>query len=179
MSDAANEGHSAEKDAGLTGVLATLRSINLQGVDWELRKLLAIREWAVEQIGIDYKVGDQVRIVSEQPSHTGGGWAAYSECLHLGATGTVTELDFSLGSDDRPGRWIATFMPDRQWSYADAWTKGGEPRRYWHGPVDETPEGYEPPGTFDQRVYPEGHRHTFMFRADWLTRPLPPGGSDA
>lgn len=170
----------AEKAQGLAGVLDVVRSLNLQDLDYELRCLQGIKEWALDHFGIDYRAGDHVRIVKEIPCS--GGWAPYSECLHVGATGVVNRIGFVPGFADRPGRWQADFVPDREWSVSDFPVSGG--RRYWHGPVSDTPEGYEPPGKYDTENCPEGRRHTFMFRLDWLTavtdddRSLPPTQQD-
>lgn len=154
----------------LTEVLDTLRKINYSDLDYEIRKLEGIREWAMAQLGIDYAVGDRVRIKDgyevERYLSNGdqNGWWIYRECLVGGALATVREIDYNL-----PHRyWYATIQLDREWSVHD--DTRTPTVRYWNGPVDETPEGYKPPSDYDIKHHPEGRRGTFSFLATKLEK---------
>lgn len=137
--------------------------------DWndlrlELENLQAIVKWARESLNLGYEEGDRVQIVSPRPSQSDGGWKIYSECLSVGQTGVVKRIFFSKYH----GRWFVDFMPDEEWTVHAGWRAGDPERRHWHGPVDKTPEGYEPPSKFDVETYPEGRKHKFMFNPEWL-----------
>jgi hypothetical protein len=164
--------HTAEKAHTLLGALGALRSLNLRDLDYELRKYQGIRDWAIRSLNLGYDVGDRVQIISPVPGRSEDGWKAYAECLRVGATGVVSRIEFNL----HHGSWDAMFTPDVEWATSDY--MGG--KRWWHGPVDATPEGYEPPSDRDAERHPLGRRHTFAFRVDWLapvvTPPAKAGG---
>ena len=148
----------------LGDLIGWLSQLNTQEMDWELRKLTALREWALEQAGIDYAEGDAVvlapdfRVDQRNPDGTANGWWSYRECLAPGAKGTAVRIDFS----PRYKRWAVDFRPDREWSVGQV---HGQPARWWHGPAADTPSGYEEPSSFDRENYPAGRRHVFMMWA--------------
>lgn len=133
----------------------------------ELKELNAIKDWARRSLNLGYDVGDRVQIINSEPSQSEGGWHQYRECLEPGQTGFVKKIFFSVHHD----RWLVFYMPEREWKVA-RWPSNGRDiiRRYWHGPVDQTPYGYEPPSDYDQKHYPEGRKHTFMFNPEWLEK---------
>jgi hypothetical protein len=153
----------------LGDLIAWLDKLNIQDLQWELKKLRALREWALEQAGIDYEEGAKVRIdddyvvSSRNKDGSPDGWWHYRECLAGGAVGTATRIDFS----PHQMAWYVNFRPDREWSVDQM---DGKTVRYWHGPVADTPEGHKPPTAFDQEHYPDGRKHTFSMRAEDLRR---------
>ena len=152
---------------GFSELLSWLDKLDTQQLRWELKKLAALRTWALEQAGIDYKEGGKVRIRDDyrvaQYNKDGSpnGWWHYRECLAGGSAGTVTRIDFS----PHHMAWYADFRPDREWSVSEI---GGETVRHWHGPAADTPDGHKPPSVFDQDRYPDGRKHTFSMRAENL-----------
>ncbi len=149
-------------ESELGKVLDVLAGIDQQAIRYEVKKLRAIRDWALSQLNLGYGVGDRVRIVDGwtfDPVKSPG-WAAYREVLSPGARATVLEIDFNAVH----GYWYADIMLDREWSTSS------DGRRWWHGPVEETPEGMDPPSAFDQERYPAGRKHTFALRATALER---------
>lgn len=153
----------------ISDLITWLDKLNVQEFRYELRKLQAIREWALEQAGIDYEEGSKVRITDGHAvtgHHRDGsanGWWHYRECLAGGALGTVTGIDFS----PLHKAWYAYFRPDREWAIIET---RGQMRRLWHGPAADTPEGFEPPSAYDQEHYPDGRKHVFSMRAEDLHR---------
>lgn len=125
-------------------------------------KAAAIRDWALTQLPITE--GQRVTLTRDLVTNkaTSPGWWAYREALTEGATATVTDIDFHVHGR----RWQAAIVLDRQWAVTD-W--GGAPRRYWQGTAADTPDGYEPPSTYDQRDRPEGKRSEFWVNLDALT----------
>ena len=150
-----------------------LDATDVQDLRYEVKKYRAIKEWAFKQAGIDFLVGDKVEIHGWTAQKDG--WWPSRECLHEGAIATVMDIDFSPHSMT----WYADVVLDREWSVSDY--PGGKAdevkTRFWHGPVNETPEGYTPPGKFDQENYPNGRKHTYSFNVKYLrklTEELPP-----
>lgn len=147
-------------------LLAFLKGFDRQKLDYEYRKFQAIREWAFEQIGIDYAEGDRVRIKQGYKlkqffsDGTPNGWWPYREALAPGATATVNKIDFNASHR----YWYAEIVLDREWAVDE---RGAI---HWHRPAKDTPEGMEPPPKYDQEHYPEGRKHTFSFEAKWLER---------
>ena len=79
---------------------------------------------------------------------------ALPECLIPGATAEVVDIKFS----PYLGGWRVDIRLDQEWSVGeDGWP---EPtvKRYWHGSLDTTPDGYIPPSAFNQQHYPQGRR---------------------
>ena len=128
---------------------------------YELETLQAIRQWAIDQLGLDYEEGDRVMIIHPRPSQVGGGWAHWSEALEIGQTGIAGELKF----DKRKGEWYLIVGMDRAWSVSDFSGK-----RYWHGPAHLTPEGYEPPSKHDQEHHPDGQTQWFHMDPSWIQK---------
>jgi hypothetical protein len=128
---------------------------------WEIEKAAAIRAWCLRQVGVGE--GDRVLIRRDLGIHRASGWWPYREALAEGATGTVVDIDFNPYSDDGRGAWQAQVRLDREWSYSE--TLG---QRFWHGRADETPQGYEPPSSYERENYPDGRRHVFAIRVDDL-----------
>lgn len=145
--------------------LDALKSIDMHALRSEVDNLRAIKAWAVQQLAIDYKPGDRVRIVSEDPADTklGHGWYHYREALAPGQTGIVGEIFFNAAH----GVWQVDVGMDRTWSVHD---HGGKQIRYWNGPADETPDGYVPPTDFDQERHPHGRVKHFFLLVDEVAR---------
>lgn len=133
---------------------------NRQDLDYELRKAAAIRKWCLR--ALDYTVGDPVEIQRDLCRDPTSGWWPYRECLKAGATGVVHGIDFNMYSHGGEGGWQAEVKLDREWAYSSSGT------RFWHGSVDDTPEGYEPPSRYDIEHRPEGRRHIFNIGVDSL-----------
>lgn len=147
-------------------VLDFLGGIDVHSIRYQQKKMHAIYEWALEHLGIDYRVGDHVRIMrcvvpGEDCPAKRNGWWHYREALAVGATATVTKIDFN----DFWKYWGANIVLDREWSYIDDTGK-----RYWHGRWEDTPEGYEAPHEIDREMYPNGRRHTFAVRVEDLQK---------
>jgi hypothetical protein len=121
----------------LLGILDQITASSIVDLRYELKVLHAIEAWAHEQIGI--KVGDRIVINSDKPSTTGGGWAAYHECLAFGQTGVVTDIHFNTTRK----YWSAGVKLDKEWIAADQ--RGGagrldvpdEHRGIFHIPVEQ------------------------------------------
>lgn len=140
-------------------VLNTIANVDTGNIRYEIETLYKIKEWALQHLGVDYRSGDRVKIV--QPIPTDNGWHGAREALHVGARGVVREISFNGAWS----YWQALFVPDRDWTVSE-WGSGV--RRYWHGPAIETPDGFEQPSKYDQEHHPEGKRHSFAFRVEWL-----------
>lgn len=147
-------------------LLETLADLNYQQLRYELTKLRAVRDWALDHVGIDYAVGDHVRIKADWRLGEGSGWRPYREALTPGAGATVNRIDFN----EAHGYWYADIVLDREWSVALKSDGASPDRRWWHGPAGETPEGMEPPTKSDQERHPQGRKHTFMFPATALEK---------
>jgi hypothetical protein len=153
----------------LRDLLAWMGNLNTQDFQWQLKKLNAMRSWAMEKAGIDFEVGDAVVIApgfvvrSRNADNSPNGWWGYRECLNEGATGVAHDIDFS----PHINTWVVDFKLDREWSISEF---AGDTSRYWHGMVGDTPPGYRPPSSYDQEHYPEGRRHIFSMRASDLRK---------
>lgn len=146
--------------------VAALRSLNLQALQSEVDNLRAIKDWAMTQLGVDYKPGDRVVIVSSAPSSVerGSGWYHYREALEPGQTGTAGEITFNSSRKC----WQVLVGMDRAWSVSTETFR--PPTRYWSGPASETPDGYVAPSKFDQERYPEGKVKWFAMKVEWVAR---------
>lgn len=142
-----------------------VEALSTQDVKWELKKLRAIRDWALQRTGIDYQIGDTVGIV--RVLNTDNGWAPYRDALAPGASATVTDIDFNTYTES----WYADIILDREWSVSDYPPPDG--KTYWHGKAIDTPEGYEPPSKYDQERHPEGRRHSFSVPVAFLAKVRP------
>lgn len=149
--------------SALTQQLEHLSTLDVIGLKSEVENLRAIKEWALRSLGIDYETGDRVQIVSPEPSSRGGGWACYSEALSQGQSGVAGAISFNQFS----GHWYVLVGLDRGWSTS---TRGYgatlRTERYWWGPADQMPEGYER-YAFDP---PEGKVKYFALRVDWVAK---------
>lgn len=164
---------SSSQLASLDDMLDVLDRLDVNKFKWDLTKLKAIRAWALDRAGVDYDVGDKVRIKDTyrmNPTHSDGqanGWWHYRECLVPGATATVMKIDFN---PYHGGYWTATIKLDREWSVGENPDTCKYDVRRWHGSAADTPDGMEPPSGYDQENYPEGRKHTFAFDAEMLSR---------
>ena len=143
----------------LDETLAHLETLDHHKLKYEIRRLRAVYTWALERCGVDYRAGDRVVIAADCPRNNG--WAGYREALARGATATVREIEFNEYSNG----WQATIVLDREWANGRE-----EGVRYWHGPAADTPDGMQPPSAYDQEHHPEGRKHTFSLRAEWLRK---------
>jgi hypothetical protein len=152
----------------LDEALAALAKINQQGLRAEIDNLRAIKTWALAQLGVDFKPGDRVVITSHEPSTTGGGWHHYREALAPGQTGIAGEITFNAHAN----RWQCLVGMDRSWSVHERQTfpPAADPiiTRYWNGPADETPDGYEPPNAYDREPHPIGKIKHFAMDVRWI-----------
>lgn len=155
------------------GVLEAVARIDKQAIEWELKKLHGIRAWALANLGVDYEVGDRVVLKRSFGHVKDHGWYGYREALKEGATAVVKKIDFvpAFGRD-HPARWIVEVVLDREWYVSDS--PKDNPKRYWSGRAEDTPEGMEPPGKYDQEHYPDGRRHIFVFGVGDLRKAPPP-----
>jgi hypothetical protein len=144
-------------------LLDTLASVDQQELHYELKKLRAIRAWALDKLCLTYEVGDVVEIAStwHLDLNKSPGWAVYKEALAPGARAKVLRIDFNSVH----GYWYTDIALEREWSYVKSVT---EEERWWHGPIAETPEGMHSPTPYDQEHYPNGRKHTFAFPATKL-----------
>jgi hypothetical protein len=142
--------------AKLTDALA---ETSMGEVQYALRRLRAIERWALSQQPV--AAGDRVRIVHEIDFSRARGWSSGRECLAVGATAEVRSVDFNT----LDGRWFAQIILDREWSVG---TITDEVRRYWHGPAEDTPEGFTPPSRYDQEHHPAGRKHLYAMPTSWL-----------
>lgn len=156
--------------SNLDDFLAVLDSTRPHELRAELKTLQGIRSWAIEQLGLDYEVGDRVTIVNPRPSQTMGGWTHYREALAVGQTGIVARFGFDVHKKE----WYIIVDLDRSWSLSEG--PQGE-KRYWNGPAHLTPEGFEPPSRYDREHYPEGKIKSFYMNPYWVTR-YEPGESE-
>lgn len=153
----------------LQDTLTALEALNLQNLRSELDTLEAIRDWAMDQIGVDYKVGDRVTITDAAPSEVDrtNGWYAYREALAPGQGGTVADIIFNRHSK----QWVTCVAMDRTWSvHEHGYGLGAKTIRYWNGPASETPDGYEPPSKYNQERHPDGKVKHFYMRATYLAK---------
>jgi len=84
-------------------LLKAVTSLKLDEIRSELNDLRAVQSWAIDQIGIDYSVGDEVTIISEEPQVVGGGWERHRNDLRVGNKGIVQALTFNQTSS----KWVA------------------------------------------------------------------------
>lgn len=145
---------------GLKRELATLKGVDLDAMDREISNLLAIKEWALASLRLDYTVGDRVEIVTAdaaaEASRRGSGWYAYREALRMGQTGVVREIKFNAFVN----RWQVHVAMDKAWSVSEDGL--GKPyKRYWDGPEDECPEGF---------IFAEERPSVFSFGVHWVAR---------
>lgn len=143
--------------------LEMLASIDTQTIQSELEKLRAIREWAVRQAWAWGPIYEGTRVALYRVP-TNNGWAPFAEALADGALATVKSVDFNRFSAGGRGLWHADVVLDREWSYSDF--NGGT--RWWHGPADETPDGYVRPSDYDIARCPDGRKHTFSIPLKYL-----------
>lgn len=133
---------SANDVARLLGLASDMGALHLNAKR-EVETLRAIQEWAIASLKLDYKEGDEVVIVHDDPhskaSRVGSGWHDYREALLPGAC---------LAKADRI--YFNTFS--KQWQVEvgliDSWSThyGTGSRipakvRYWNGLAASKPEG--------------------------------------
>lgn len=153
--------------SAIEATVDALKSLNLQALKSEVDNLRAIKEWALAQLKVDYRPGDRVVITSARPSEAGGGWHHYREALAPGQTGIAGEITFNSFSNC----WQVLVGLDRTWSVHErGWGDTAGLIRYWNGPADETPEGYEPPRAYDQERHPDGKVKHFAMKVEWLAK---------
>ena len=157
----------------LRDTLTTLAGLNHQALRHELDTLEAVRDWAMEQLGVDYRIGDTVVITDDTPSGVprDNGWYPYREALAPGRTGTVRDITFSTTRK----RWYADVAMTHTWSVHERDHHGRDGlththTRYWNGPADETPDGHEPPSAYDQEHHPNGKTKLFFMNVTWLAK---------
>lgn len=149
-------------------LVTALEATNMQQLRAEMANLRAVKAWALAQLDIDFHVGDRVVITSPEPSQVGGGWHHYREALAVGQTGIAGEITFN----EARGIWQCLVGMDRTWSVheRETWPPPASPvvTRYWNGPADETPEGFEPPRAYDREHHPNGKIKRFAMNVAWL-----------
>ncbi len=154
----------------LDDAVDALAAADVQAIRYEVKNLRAIKTWAIEHLGLDYAPGDRVAIVSPKPASIGRGWHPYREALAPGQTGIAGEIAFN----ELYGYWYVEVGMDRAWSVS-----GLDDARYWHGPADETPAGFEPPSDYDQKRHPNGRVEVFALRVEWVANAQPIGLGEA
>lgn len=99
-----------------TDIMDDLQSllIRQQELRGELKDLLSIKEWALDQL--PFRAGDAVVIKKNfRPIPSASGWYHHRGHLIPGATGVVTKLYYSDLSKD----WTAWYRPDIEWSISE------------------------------------------------------------
>jgi len=163
----------------LRHTLDALNALDLQRVRYELETLEAIRDWAMQQLHIDYRPGDRIVIVDDRPSSVGRehGWYTYREALAPGQTGTAGPIRFNTASKT----WNVEVCMSRTWTVEERDTHGpnGVDRtliRHWNGPASETPDGYQPPSPYRQEQHPDGRTVSFCMDVTYVAKaPDTPG----
>lgn len=147
----------------MSTTLEELVKLDLTSLKHEVEKLRAIEKWALSNLGIDYKTGDRVAIVDARPSQSTNGWKVYAEALAVGQTGIAGRIEFNEFRD----RWDVMVGMDRCWSTSvHDWRKPPATVRYWCGPADETPDGFERPSYYP----PEGKIKWFAMPVAWVAK---------
>jgi len=131
---------------------------SLQDLDYEMRKLTGIKEWAIRTL-TDLEVGDTA-VIHGLTIDRDSGWWIYREALADGARCTVIDIDYNLPH----AYWGAHVRLEREWAVGD------EDKRWWHGTADTTPEGFTPPSTYDQKRSPGGTRGMFFLPLTKLSK---------
>lgn len=94
----------------LDKVLELLGAINITPTLREYDELQAIKEWALESLGLDYGPGDSVVICSDTPwdisNEKGCGWRDYQEFLQRGKRGLAGKIYF----DTYHKKWATSFI---------------------------------------------------------------------
>jgi hypothetical protein len=126
-----------------------LAAMNVYTAIREVSELEAIKEWAIDSLGLDYSAGDRVRICSDRPWEIANdsnynGWHFYRNSLTRGQEGIAGEITYN--SYKRSWYTLVSFDRARSDS-ADGKMK------FWYGPEDLTPEGYEFAGENSQQFY--------------------------
>jgi hypothetical protein len=145
--------------------LKEIQQLNTAGMSYEIRKLEAIRDWALSRLDVDYKPGDRIVLTRDLFADPDDGRSHYAEAAHEGATATVHDIDFNAVHN----YWYAEITLDVEWSASDTWGTG-DIVRHWHGPVADTPEGMNPPSEYDQERYPLGRKHTFFVHVQHIRK---------
>lgn len=144
---------------GLLLSLSTLKGVDLAAMDRQIHQLLAIKAWAIKSLRLGYEEGDRVQIISWEAANAaskGSGWYPYREALAIGQEGRVEEISFNAHRN----KWQAMVALDRCWGVGEKLGTGGlETYRYWYGPADETPDGFE-----QYKV----KEKVFAFNAHWV-----------
>lgn len=99
-----------------TDIIEDLRSLITRHDELrrELRDLLAIKEWALDQL--PFREGDAVVLKKNfRPIPPTSGWFQHRGHLVPGATGIVTKLSYSDLSKD----WTAWYKADIEWVISD------------------------------------------------------------
>lgn len=149
-------------------VLEFMCRIDTSSIAYELKKLRAIRAWAMRRLGVDYVVGDRVAIAKVVVSGSSSGWWPYREALAPGALAVVQDIDYNTLLDE----WDVAIQLDREWSVHER--HGGGTVRFWNGAFRDTPEGMEPPSKYDRENSPEGRRHAFTMRVTDIRKYVEP-----
>lgn len=146
-------------------ILDDLVALDVRQLKAEFDQLQAIREWALDNLGLDYVAGDRVEICHPRPSQSTDGWKCYAEALAVGQTGIAGEISFNSHAK----AWCVLIGMDRTWSTHEqgSWREQTVVR-YWNGPLAEMPEGHLP--TYDLDKYPEGKTKHFFMRVDWVRK---------
>lgn len=116
-----------------------LGAVNLSPAIREISELEAIKEWAIDSLGLDYAPGDRVRICSEVPWETAdernSGWYPYRYSLTRGREGIAGDIKFSAYHK----KWGLNVGLDRCMSITDPPFND----KHWYGPEEDTPDGFE------------------------------------
>lgn len=152
-------------------LIELLCGTNWPNLKYEIETLYGIKDWALRNLGIDYKEGDRVKIVSDEPSSVdrNSGWYQYREALAVGRTGRAGAISYSAYNK----LWHVYFITDTAWSVHEEMLWNGEAsnvRRYWKGKYEDTPDGMTPPGDYDREHHPDGKEKLFSMRLDWLAK---------
>lgn len=92
---------------------------DLRELEWQLKKLRAVRDWALDQQPV--KAGGRARIARPMNIEEGSGWYSHRRSLQVGAVGDIVDVDYNAHYD----YWGATFVPDRiwYWGFRNEWVE--------------------------------------------------------
>lgn len=139
----------------LDKIIDALGSANLKN---EIVKLKAIRQWAIDSLELDYKVGDKVILTQEGIDKLSSNFPDYAPSFTGGRVGIICTLDFSSS-------WYVTVEFDRlirESGYPD------KDKLTWLGPEDEKPEGMK------QYYKSEGTTKVFFGNPKWYKKYVEP-----
>lgn len=120
-------------------IMEFVGAIDLKRTVREYADLEAIKQWALDSLGLDYQAKDRVMICSNAPYldafEPGSRLHDWKYSLVRGQQGVVEHVGF-----DRVDKvWKVWVRMER---CRNEFEQLGHPYKFWYGPKDETPDGY-------------------------------------